>query len=207
MSETTLFTIRSEVFCSDGSCGELRRVIIDTLTHTLTHLVVEPKHARQGGGRLVPFDLVLESTKEIVRLRCTMAIFEALEPAEETEFLPETIQEWTQEPSAPLFHGLGMSTLTQVGPQTVSYDRVPLGEFELRREQHVHAKDGSIGHLHGLFIDPGDHHVSHFIVDEGHLWGQKRVAIPINAVERIDDDIWLNLTKRGAQLASRGSRS
>jgi hypothetical protein len=32
-------------------------------------------------------------------------------------------------------------------------------------------------------------------LDEGHLWGQKRVAIPISAVKDTADGVRLNLTK------------
>jgi hypothetical protein len=38
-----------------------------------------------------------------------------------------------------------------------------------------------------LVIDPSDHRVTHVLLDEGHLWGEKRVAIPIGAVTRVDD--------------------
>ena len=57
MSETTEFTIGSEVACSDGACGELRRVVVNPVARALTHLVVEPRF-RQGAGRLVPIDHV-----------------------------------------------------------------------------------------------------------------------------------------------------
>lgn len=49
MSEATEFTIGSKVSCSDGDCGELRRVVVDPLARALTHLVVEAQH-RQGIG-------------------------------------------------------------------------------------------------------------------------------------------------------------
>ena len=48
MSAPTEFTIGSEVCSSDGPCGELRRVIIDPVARTLTHLVVGPKRGRVG---------------------------------------------------------------------------------------------------------------------------------------------------------------
>jgi len=82
-----------------------------------------------------------------------------------------------------------------VGPQAITYDRVPVGEVEVRRGEHVHATDGDIGRVQGLVIDPSDHHVTHVLLDEGHLWGQKRVAIPIKAVTGINDGVRLNLTK------------
>ena len=40
-----------------------------------------------------------------------------------------------------------------------------------------------------------DHHVTHVLLDEGHLWGQKQVAIPISAVTGVEDGVRLNLTK------------
>jgi len=59
----------------------------------------------------------------------------------------------------------------------------------------VHATDGAIGRVRGLVVDPRDHHVTHVLLDEGHLWGKKRVSIPISAVKGIDDGVRLNLTK------------
>ena len=44
-------------------------------------------------------------------------------------------------------------------------------------------------------IDPTDHHVTHVLLDEGHLWGKKQVAIPISAVKDVDDGVRLTLTK------------
>jgi hypothetical protein len=44
-------------------------------------------------------------------------------------------------------------------------------------------------------IDPANRHVTHFLLDEGHLWGSKRVAIPIGAVTSVDDGVRLNLTQ------------
>jgi len=92
--------------------------------------------------------------------------------------------------------GMGMGGMgMQSAPQAVTYDKVPLGEVEVRRGEHVHATDGSIGQVQGLVIDPTDHHVTHILLDEGHLWGKKEVAIPISAVTRADDGIHLSLTK------------
>jgi hypothetical protein len=37
LSGPTDFTIGSDVFCSDGTCGELRRVVVDPVARVLTH--------------------------------------------------------------------------------------------------------------------------------------------------------------------------
>ena len=85
MADTT-FTIGAAAVCSDGPCGEVSRVVVDPVARALTHLVIEPEH-RAGLGRLVPLDMV-ESGTDDVRLRCTLAEFEKLPSAEETDFLP-----------------------------------------------------------------------------------------------------------------------
>ena len=45
-------------------------------------------------------------------------------------------------------------------------------------------------------VEPTHGHVTHVLLQEGHLWGRKEVAIPIGSVERIDDGITVNLTKK-----------
>jgi sporulation protein YlmC with PRC-barrel domain len=83
--------------------------------------------------------------------------------------------------------------------QTVTYDTVPLGEVEVRRGDPVQAADGEIGRVQGLVIDPRSHHVTHVLLQEGHLWGKKEVAIPIGTVTRVDDGISVSLTRQQVQ--------
>ena len=85
MSETSQFIIGSEVACTDGVCGDLRRVVIDPVARAITHLVVEPRD-RQDAGHLVPIELVTSSANEI-RLRCTKSELDALQDADESQFL------------------------------------------------------------------------------------------------------------------------
>ena len=200
MAETTPFTIGADASCTDGVCGEVTRVVVDPVARAVTHLVVEPKH-RHGPGRLVPLDLVDATTGEI-RLRCSMAQFEKLDPAEETRFLPGTPGYPGYDPEQVLsspYYGMGIGIEGGYVPQTVTYDTVPLDEVEVRRGEHVHATDGHIGRVQGLVIDPGSHHVTHVLLQEGHLWGRKDVAIPISAVTGVDDGIRLSITKQQVQ--------
>ena len=202
MAETTTFTIGADASCTDGVCGEVTRVVVDPVARAVTHLVVEPKH-RHGSARLVPLDLVDATTGEI-RLRCSLAEFEELDPAEETQFLPGTPGYPGYDPEQVLFTpyygvGMGAGMAGAYAPLTVTYDTVPLDEVEVRRGEHVHATDGHIGKVQGLVIDPDSHHVTHVLLQEGHLWGRKEVAIPIGAVTGVDDGIRLNITKQQVQ--------
>ena len=202
MAETTHFTIGTHASCSDGVCGEVIRVVVDPIARAVTHLVVEPKH-RGALGRLVPLDLV-DATTGRVRLRCTLAEFEKLDFAEETQFLPGSAGYAGYGPEQVLswpYYGLGGGMGLGMGnvSQPIIFDKVPLGEVAVRRGEHVHAIDGEIGRVQGLVIDPLDHHMTHVLLQEGHLWGRKEVAIPMSAVTRVDDGIRLSITKQEVQ--------
>ncbi len=197
MAETASFTIGAGASCTDGVCGEVTRMVVNPLTREVTHLVVEPKH-RHGSARLVPLDLVDATTGEI-RLGCSLAEFEKLNPAEETRFLPEYPGYDPDHVLVMPYYSMGIAEAYS-RPMTVTYDAVPLDEVEVRRGDHVHATDGHIGKVQGLVIDPDSHHVTHVLLQEGHAWGRKEVAIPIGAVTSVDaDGIRLNLTKQQVQ--------
>jgi hypothetical protein len=205
VSESAEFVIGSMVSCRDGLCGELTRVVVDPAARTVTHLVVEPPH-RGGTSRLVPVRLAAAGTAAI-QLRCTMSQFEGLQEAEETQIVPGALGELDNgqdhKLSAPYYGrggmGLAMAIGTGLGtgtaPQHITSDRIPAGKVEVRRGEHVHATDGPIGKVRGLAVLTRGHHVTHILLDEGHLWGKRQVAIPIVAVTGFSDGVRLSLTK------------
>jgi uncharacterized protein YrrD len=201
-----VFTIGAKVSCSDGSCGEVRRMIIDPATDRVTHLVIEPGHQHEP-GRLVPVSLV-DTTGGEIRLRCTMAEFDKLDHAEEREFADQA-DEYVGSGGLggdDLVHGVGGQTYYgPFGPtlapvparrRTIVQDVVPMGEVQLRPGDQVHAVDGEIGRVHGFLVGPGDGRVTHVLLAEGHLWGHKEVAIPVTAVTGVEEGIRLNMTKQ-----------
>jgi sporulation protein YlmC with PRC-barrel domain len=205
MTTTAEFVIGCKIVCTDGPCGELRRIVVDPVAHTLTHLVVEPAH-RRGSGHLVPIALVT-STDDSVHLHCTLAEFDALDDAEEARFVGGASGQWPygrDEIMSWPYYNLELEGVRMAGsgaggvamsPSVTTVDRVPLGKVEVRRGEPVHASDGEIGHVQGLIIDRTDHLVTHVLLAEGHLWGHKTVAIPISAVGAIGDGVRLDLSK------------
>ena len=199
MAQTMPFRIGADARCTDGACGQVSRVIVNPVAREVTHLVVDPKH-RHGPGRLVPVDLVDAATGQI-RLRCTLAEFQALRPAEETESVPDL--DPTGHPGyAPdqvnwlTWRHVARGPGEPDAPQEVTVDSVPSGEVDVRRGLTVCATDGEIGQVQGLVVEPGGHHVTHVLLQEGHLRGRKEVAIPIGAVTKIGTLlIHLSLTK------------
>jgi hypothetical protein len=186
MAAETEFTIGARVSCSDGHCGEVRRLIVDPGARTVTHLVIQPGHRKQA-GRLVPVHLV-DTTAGDIRLRCTIAEFGQLDPAEEAD----------------LVEGRGLGIPTPTGPPPVGIpsparitvqEVVPVGEAQVRPGDRVYALDGEIGQVHGFLVNADDRQVTHVLLQEGHLWGHKEVAIPVTAVTGVDPGIQVNLTK------------
>jgi hypothetical protein len=187
MAEPTEFTIGARAACSDGFCGEVRRVIIKPATLAVTHLVIDPG---QGPARLVPLHLI-DAVAGEVRLRCSLAEFAELDRAEETE-----IYENIGDPGGAL-SGMGVGTVRpHKHVRTFVTDAVPVGEAEVSRGEPVHAVDGEIGRVHGFLVSLDDQRVTHVLLGEGHLWGRREVAIPVSAVTGAEDGIRLNLTKK-----------
>jgi sporulation protein YlmC with PRC-barrel domain len=216
MAGTTEFTIGAEVSCTDGVAGKVNRVIVDPVAQALTHLVVEPGLGR-GPTRLVPLDLVVGGGDGgPIGLSIAKAEFEQLEPAEETKFIPRTTSYGSFRSgdvlSWPYYGAAGLGDLDGIGgaggaavehgspiPRRVTYDTVPVGEVGVRRGQPVLATDGAIGHVQGLVVHPDSGHVTHVLLQEGHLWGRKEVAIPISAVDTSVDGTQLTISKQDVE--------
>jgi sporulation protein YlmC with PRC-barrel domain len=205
MAETP-FVIGADARCADGVCGKVIRVVVDPVARAVTHLVVQPRHW-PGLGRLVPLDLVDAATPKEVRLRCTRAEFDELGFAEDADFAPGTSPDQYSgySPEQVLMLPYYSRAVGEDMPQTRedepvgTYGSLPPGEVGVRRDKRVYATDGQIGRVEGLVIDPGNHHVSHVLLQEGHLFGRRQVAIPIGAVTGVVDSVQLNITKQEVQ--------
>jgi len=195
MPETERFTIGAELSCADGPCGTLTRMVLDPVADVVTHLIVQPRREREP-ARLVPVELV-DSAADEIRLKCAAADFYSLDPAKEEQFIgsDDDVPDYrtTDTVAWPYFGYRGARGHLEAD------DAIPPGEVEVQRGEHVNATDGHIGQVEGLVIDPASHHVTHVLLQEGHLWGRKQVTIPISTVTRVADRIEVNLTKQQVQ--------
>jgi hypothetical protein len=118
-----------------------------------------------------------------------------LEPAQETELVDDV--------TGGLGLGGGLNApmgVTSPVPAIVQ-DVVPRGEADVDRGDPVHALDGEIGRVQGLLVDPDDHRVTHVLLQEGHLWGHKKVSIPASG-ERVLKSASANQREDSGALAS-----
>lgn len=188
--------IGAHVVAEDGDCGELVRVVVDPVAGVLTHIVVAPRH-HPGLGKLVPLEIVQDADADTVHLSGGVESFSQLDDAEDTHFLADTTDRFGRSSDVLSWPFFGLAAPLGGGQGDPMYeDRVPAGEVLVRRGDAVCATDGEIGSVQGLVIDPADHHVTHVLLKEGHVWGRKQVAIPIGAATRLGAVIRVGLTKQ-----------
>jgi sporulation protein YlmC with PRC-barrel domain len=178
--------VHAEVQCVDGLAGHSVAVILHPVSQRVTHLVVSEKEFPHT-ERLVPVDLVIGSTPYQIRLRCTKDELLAMESFIETEFVMGTephsvysLEEYRLWPYVLPDPEMGM---------VVEHEKIPPGELAVRRGARVQATDGQIGRVDEFLLDPANMHVTHLVLREGHLWGQKEVSIPVSQIDRIEEDV------------------
>ena len=143
-----------------------------------------------------------------IRLRCTLEEFARLDPAEEVDLAsgdydggygPAAVQGYGDVGGMGVgasSSGLGIGMGLGHQPPVILSHSVPLGETEVERDEPVHATDGEIGRVEGFVVDSARGHVTHVLLQEGHLWGRKHVAIPMSAVASVNAGIRLSISKQ-----------
>jgi sporulation protein YlmC with PRC-barrel domain len=64
----------------------------------------------------------------------------------------------------------------------------------------VEATDGHVGRVDKFLVDQATGHITHLVLREGHLWGQKDVTAPISQIDHIEEDtVYLKLDKHAIE--------
>ena len=71
----------------------------------------------------------------------------------------------------------------------MSNEQVSVGEFTLELGAQVVATDGDAGHIEEFYTEPVNGKITHLIVRRGQLWDRKDVAISVDNVLRVEEDI------------------
>jgi hypothetical protein len=177
--------LNAEVRCADGLCGRSTYVIVNPVTRKVTHVVVEER-AFPHTEYLAPLELVAESTPTLIRLSCTARDLIALDSFVDVEFVPG--EPFSDDDYAGEEVFLWPYALPDAGGIPEEHERIPPGELAVRRGVRVEATDGHVGRVDEFLVDPESELITHLILREGHLWGQKDVTIPVSQIGRIDED-------------------
>ena len=192
----TEIAVDARIECVDGACGRCLTLVVDRETRKVTHLVLEDETLpHKPYQRLVPVDHVAAADKDLIQLGCTRDEVARMEPFIQTHTIRKT------EHSYSVLHG-GEGPVTDASTARVSYatyeeEMVPEGAIAIRPGIDVAATDGHAGTVGELVVDPTTAEVTHFVLREGHLWGNNEVTLPVAAVERVAGDrVYLKLDKQ-----------
>ena len=183
----------ARVECVDGAAGRCSGVIIDPTTWQVTHLLASESEFPRT-ERLVSMDWVLETTPDLVRLRCSKSRLAAMLPLVETRYEQWSRSTFVGEPYSAWYGWPYVALTTTLLP--IKHERVPPGEWAVRQGTLVQAVDGQVGRVDEFLADPANKQITHLVLRKGHLWGQKDVAIPISKIARAQEKtIYLQLDR------------
>jgi hypothetical protein len=195
--------LSAQVDCTDGVYGRSVFVLINPIRNMVTHLVVK-EALSPNTEYIVPVDFVTETLAGTIRLRCSKAELEKMDPFIQTQF----IQEKVPEPYARYgdrMYGMGpvyympFTTREITVYEKEEIQQIPPGELTVRRGTRVEATDGFVGKVDEFIIKPETGDITHLVMREGHLWGQKDVIIPLSALSPMSkthqDTVFVKLDK------------
>jgi sporulation protein YlmC with PRC-barrel domain len=193
----TRFPLHAKVECSDGAGGESVAAIVNLTTGTVTHFVVADRSFPRSVQRLVPIEQVEETRSREIRLRCSQDDLAGMRPFAEMELI-ETVEPG-DDPNDPAF-APPLVTPTEITLLPVEVEHLLPGELAVRRGTRIAATDSDVGVLEELMLDPQSGNVTHLILQEGHLWGKREIALPLSSIDRVDEDtVYLKLDRKAVE--------
>ena len=193
----TEIPLNTNVQCNDSACGQSTSVIINPVTHKVTHIVVQDESLPDNPTRLVPIDKVAVTTQNQITLSCTRADVAKMQPFFVTRFVAQS------GPGQAYSSGDAYSAqyvYNDTAYDSVQEEQIPQGELAVYLGMQVKASNGKVGKLDELVLDPKSGDITHLTMREGHLWGKKDVTIPVSAVDFVDDEtIYLKIDKKAVK--------
>ena len=163
----------------------------------LTHFVVQDRSLPDRDQRLVSIDQVVETSRDRIRLVCTKADLASMDHFVDTHYVPAQKEPSIDWPVDYTVRSVPRATLTEPRYDRKKMERIPPGALAVRRGTKVAAKDGLVGHVGELVLDAETGHISHMILQEGHLWAKKEVTLPVSEIDYLlEDTVYLKLDKR-----------
>ena len=192
--------LQAQVECTDGVFGHSVFVLINPVLDKVTHLVVK-EASSPNTEYIVPVESVSEIKAGTIRLRCSKEELEKMDPFFKTTYVEEKAANWSfgyggERYGIGTFYYLPYVDIDKVVRVPVETQQIPPGELAVRRGTRVKATDGYVGHVDEFVVNPENGHITHLVMREGHLWGQKDVIIPLAAMgDTREDTVFLKLDK------------
>jgi sporulation protein YlmC with PRC-barrel domain len=178
-----------EVYCVDGLCGQSKELVLDRQSEEVTHLVVIEKHWPYT-EIMVPVDLVAETTPHLIRLRCGRDRLAQLPSFASAEFVRVSNPPHDPHPY------LMPADIPEASGMMVRHESISSERIAVRQRARVEATDGHVGRIDEFIMDPVSKHATHIVIREGHLWGERDVAVPFSEIDHLEEaTIYLKLDR------------
>jgi len=195
MERTIQFQKNANVLTADGKqIGSLQRVVIHPETRVITDIVV------QGGGlfskeyRVVPIEMIAETTEEQIRLHHeagdlkTFPLFEERKIISESEESHGSAGEISPVVSGVPGVGPVVSSSIAESIDTELERNIPEGTVAFREGAKVFTSDGKhIGNVDRVLADPSDDTATHLIISQGRLTKERKL-IPMRWVAMLGEN-------------------
>ena len=189
-------SMKAEVYCSDGAVGVSTYLIGNPITHQMTHLVVQsdlPPHYEY----LVPFELVEETTPNMIQLKCTQEEIQQMMLFKYEEFIPTEMPSHLSWPYCAPISGAFPEEMAFI---SVEHQNIPQGEQVLQRGALVEATDGTIGEVQELLINPKDMQITHLVLLDQQFLKKREITIPVSLIDHVDTDtIYLKVDRQSIE--------
>jgi len=194
--------INAKVVCQNHECGKTTCVVINPISKVVTHIVVQEK-GFIGSERLIPVEEILESQADQITLRCSQSELSKFESFTESHYISGEEEFLDYQAEHYYYHPYIVPILNEefgYEPLIEEIECIPPEELGIHRGAAVQATDGKVGFVDEFLISPVDNRISHLVLKEGHLWGQKLVTIPVSEIDRIEtDQVYLKLRKQAIE--------
>ncbi len=193
----------AEILCSDGIAGHMTNVIVNPISKQITHLVVKSNWP-SSREYMVPFQQVVETAPDMIRLECSQNDLKMMEPFISEAYFHTKLPDYERYQSIfvwPMVLPAADNLLIEVDTfNSREIESSPLEEIAVRRGAKVEATDGHLGQVDELLINSNNMQVTHLILRERHILKQREVAIPVSQIDYVDEDsVFLKLDKKSVE--------
>lgn len=192
--------LNADLHCTDGAGGQAVAAVLDPVRLTMSHIVVDIK----GHGHteyLMPLEFITGSSAKGITLSCARDDLANLDPFLKTVRVEDQGMGLTNVQGlayAEFQGGLSATDFSMTGGGTAYVDEeaIPDNELTTRHGIPVYASDHQVGQLDEFVVTPESGQITHVVLKEGHLFGKKEIAVPIDQVDRIGEvAVYLKLTQ------------
>ena len=183
--------------------GSLERVVLNPETKVITHIVVRMGALFNKADKIVPMEMVTDTTEDLVVLDADVTTVEGMPPFEERQIISEEREaaEVSAEVELPVLLGESPVSLLLAPDSGETYttemvQNIPEGTVAMKQGAKVISADGEhLGNVERVLADASVAQITHLMISRGILTKEVKL-IPTKWILKIgEDNVYLNENK------------